>query len=319
MKTIDINVSSSYQIHIETGLISSLSSYLDDKIVLVTDRNVYDIYKTLIKELTDNIIIIPAGEDSKSLVTLSEVYQQLIELGVDRHHTLVAFGGGVVGDLAGFIASTFKRGIKWVNVPTTLLSQVDSAIGGKTGINFSGIKNVIGAFHQPERVFIDPDLLKTLSPREYSNGIAEIIKAGCIYDKTILDDLRDNISIETLIIKALYVKKYFVEADELDLGERMKLNFGHTIGHAIEASSDFLHGEAVAIAMSHLVGSKEFDKLLEKYYLPTREVELFEKWKDFLRYDKKTEDQVINFVELVELGQVRITKKSVSDIIKVVG
>lgn len=319
MKTINIDVSSSYQIHIEEGLINNLTSYLSGDVVLITDHNVYELYRGAIKEITEKVIVIQAGEQSKDLAILSEVYTKMLEFGVDRNHTIVAFGGGVVGDFAGFVASSFKRGISWVNVPTTLLSQVDSAIGGKTGINFLGVKNIIGAFHQPKQVFIDPQVLRTLTPREYANGIAEVIKAGVIYNKSILDDLGNNSSIENLIIKSLEVKKYFVEEDELDLGLRMKLNFGHTIGHAIEASSEYLHGEAISIAMSHIIHRNDFDLLLEKYSLPTREVFLDGSWKNYLRHDKKSEGQVINFVDFVELGKVQITKKTVSEIIDIVG
>lgn len=319
MKTMTIDVSSSYLIHIEKGITSQINSYLDEEVVLITDENVYELYRGLIKEITEKIIVIPAGENSKGLETLSNVYTELIELGVNRDHTLVAFGGGVVGDFAGFVASTYKRGLKWVNVPTTLLSQVDSSIGGKTGINFCGVKNIIGAFHQPNQVFIDTELLRTLSPREFSNGVAEIIKAGCIKDKSILEDLISANDIEDIIIKALEVKKHYVESDELDLGDRMILNFGHTIGHAIEASSDFLHGESVAIAMSYIIKSDEFDQLLTSYNLPTREVFLNESWKDFLAHDKKMINKEINFVELIELGRARITKKKIQDIIDIVG
>ncbi len=319
MKTIEINVSSDYLIHVEKGIANVISSYIDEEVVLITDENVYSLYRGLIKEITEKIILIPAGENSKGLETVSEVYQEMIEMEVDRNYTLVAFGGGVVGDFAGFVASTFKRGIKWINVPTTLLAQVDSAIGGKTGINFCGVKNIIGAFHQPHQVFIDPELLRTLSPREYANGIAEIIKAGCIHDFSIIEDLVNQVEIEKLIIKALQVKKHFIEVDELDLGERMKLNFGHTIGHAIEASSDYLHGEAIAIAMSYIIATNDFDNLLEKYNLPTREVFLDGSWKDYLRHDKKLENQVINFVECEELGKAKIVKKSIADIIGIVG
>ena len=194
--------------------------------------------------------MIPHGEESKVLSTYAYVCEELIKKDIRRNNLLVALGGGVIGDLCGFVAATLYRGIPYVGIPTSLLSQMDSSIGGKTGIDFYNRKNIIGAFKQPSMVLIDPKVLNTLDIKEFNNGMGELIKHGAIGNKILLDLLFDKPMItEDIIYESLTVKKRVVELDEFDLKERMTLNFGHTFGHAIELKYGYKHGEAVAIGM----------------------------------------------------------------------
>ena len=192
------------------------------------------------------------GEDSKSLAVFGQLLQTMLEHDFSRKDCVVAVGGGVVGDLSGFAASAYMRGIDFYNIPTTLLSQIDSSIGGKTAINFGGVKNIVGAFYQPQKVLIDPDLLKTLPPRQIANGLAEAVKMSLTSDKALFElfetqDIESNL--EEIILRSLNIKKAVVEQDEKEAGLRRILNFGHTVGHGIESTSELYHGECVALGM----------------------------------------------------------------------
>jgi 3-dehydroquinate synthase len=297
-----------YPVVIDSDVLASLPSRLAElglqgKVWLVSDANAYPHYGANIEQIlrdagyTVNSYQVASGEGSKDLATLSELFTWMIGGGVERRDVLLALGGGVVGDLAGFAAAAVLRGIAVVQIPSTLLAMVDSAIGGKTGINHPLGKNLIGAFHQPRLVLADTNTLATLPPREVAAGMAEVIKSGVIRDQELFDTLEAhvahypapvNLNIEHLtwaIWRAAKVKVDVVNVDEKETGERMLLNYGHTLGHAIEALAGYgnlLHGEAVAIGMTlairiaHKLGMVDDaavarqDAVITAYGLPTR-------------------------------------------------
>ena len=231
----------------------------DDRVRALHGERVIGILRSL--SLTVDMIDMPSGETAKRIETCVGIAERLIELGADRTSALIALGGGVVGDITGFVASMYMRGIPYLQMPTTLVAQVDSAIGGKTGIDLAAGKNLLGAFHQPKAVFIDLAFLATLDDREFGNGLAEVIKYGIIEDPSLLDILeregqalreRDQVLLEKIVTRACQIKKGIVEIDETERGLRRILNFGHTLGHAVETASGYVlsHGEAVAIGMA---------------------------------------------------------------------
>ena len=252
----------------ELGELSRAAGVKSGPVALVTDSNVARHYSAraaaaLQKSgFVPKLIVIPAGEGSKSSAVLQDVYDQMIDAEIDRGGAIFALGGGVVGDLAGFAAASYLRGIAVVQVPTTLVAQVDSSLGGKTGVNHPRAKNLIGAFHQPSAIVADVGTLITLPEREFREGLAEAIKYGAIMDVAMLTDLerdldrivsRDLVTLEALVARSLRLKATVVTADEREGGLRKILNFGHTLGHALEASAGYgtyLHGEAVAIGMA---------------------------------------------------------------------
>lgn len=227
------------------------------KVVVITDENVFKIYSHIISQYPH--IVIPCGEEHKTLSDLEPIYSRLLELEADRHSCVVGFGGGIVTDITGFVASTYQRGVDFGFVATTLLSQVDASVGGKNGVNLHGFKNMIGVFNQPRFVLCDVDLLSSLPEREFRAGLSEIIKAGVIksrslfekFEKNSYNDFVNNKSLlEEVIYESITIKADVVEQDERERGERKKLNYGHTFAHAIEKSSrSYNHGEAVAIGM----------------------------------------------------------------------
>lgn len=261
----------SYPIYIGIGLIERCGELLgeiltDSKNVIITDQNVYGLYhQRLLNSLASDDIychICPVGEASKSFSRLELILQELLNAGVDRKSTVIALGGGVPGDLAGFVAATYMRGLNFVQVPTTLLAQVDSSVGGKTGINLPNAKNSVGAFWQPRAVIIDPAVLKTLDKKEYTSGLAEVVKYGVIMDEDFFAFLESNAEainnldmpiLETVITRCCQLKAQIVEEDERETrGRRAILNYGHTFGHAIESVfgyGTYPHGHAVAMGM----------------------------------------------------------------------
>lgn len=284
IKTLNVNVpGNNYNIVIEKGILKNLGSeirkvYDKTKIAVITDSNLYELYGNNLYELlsrenfNSRIIVVKPGEVSKSLSTLEYVYSKLAAFNVTRSDLIVAFGGGVVGDLAGFAASTYLRGINFIQIPTSLLSQIDSSLGGKTAINLKEGKNLAGTFYQPLKVLTDPDILMNLPKKYITDGLGEAIKYACIKDESLFHMLMsfnteknmfDNM--EQLIYKCCSIKKDLVEADEKDKGQRMLLNFGHTIGHAIEKCTNFKvsHGRAVSAGMLHIVKNSEKLKLTE--------------------------------------------------------
>ena len=246
----------SYDILIERGILAKAGQHLNlnRRVLIVTDTGVPEVYAKALAEQCRNSVIctVETGEGSKSLTVFGQLLQTMLEHNFSRKDCVVAVGGGVVGDLSGFASSAYMRGIDFYNIPTTLLSQIDSSIGGKTAINLGGVKNIVGAFYQPKKVLIDPDLLKTLPPRQIANGMAEAIKMSLTSDKELFElletqDIESNL--EEIILRSLNIKKAVVEQDEKEAGLRKILNFGHTVGHGIESTSELYHGEAVALGM----------------------------------------------------------------------
>ena len=251
----------SYDILIERGILAKAGQHLNlnRRVLVVTDTGVPEVYaKALAGQCRNSVICtVETGEGSKSLTVFGQLMQTMLEHDFSRKDCVVAVGGGVVGDLSGFAASAYMRGIDFYNIPTTLLSQIDSSIGGKTAINLGGVKNIVGAFYQPKKVLIDPDLLKTLPPRQIANGMAEAIKMSLTSDKELFElfetqDIESNL--EEIILRSLNTKKAVVEQDEKEAGLRKILNFGHTVGHGIESTSELYHGEAVAQGMLSMCG-----------------------------------------------------------------
>lgn len=304
-----------YNIVVKRGLINSLSEYCntEKKALIVTDSGVPIEYaEAVAKQFKAKVIkIIPQGESSKCFDTYKELLEVLNENAFTRADCIVAVGGGVVGDLSGFTAATYMRGIDFINIPTTLLSQVDSSIGGKTAIDFCGYKNTVGAFYQPKAVIIDPDVLKTLSKRQFNNGLAESIKMAATSDKELFELIeKENAEeiIDVVIERSLKIKKAVVEEDEKELGLRKVLNFGHTAGHAIETAaglSDYLHGECVSMGMLAFCSESVRERLvnvLTKYNLPIKFDFSTEDILSALRHDKKAEANGVNVVFVNEIG-----------------
>lgn len=289
MKKVKVNLGDrSYPIYIETGGLStigekSLQHGLGKKFSVITDETVADLYaEPVVSNLKKNgfdvyLFQVPPGEESKSLRKADFLYEKLIRARLDRKSTVIALGGGVIGDLAGFIAATFLRGIPFVQIPTTLLAQTDSSVGGKVAVNHRLGKNLIGAFYQPRFVLIDPSVLETLAQRELWAGMGEVIKYGLIRDKKLFQLLETNLDrlinpldlqlMETIIGNCCRIKAEVVEQDEREGGLRKILNFGHTIGHALEAATDysyFRHGEAVIWGMRAMSWLSYKEKFLAK-------------------------------------------------------
>ena len=249
----------SYDIIVERGILANAKQHLqlNRRVLVVTDSAVPAVYsQTLADQCAAPVLCtVETGEGSKSLDVFGRLLQTMLDHNFSRKDCVVAVGGGVVGDLSGFAASAYMRGIDFYNIPTTLLSQIDSSICGKTAINFGGVKNIVGAFHQPKKVLIDPDLLKTLPPRQIANGLAEAVKMALTSDPVLFDifehqDIEANL--DEIIIRSLLIKKNVVEQDEKETGIRKILNLGHTIGHGIESSealSTLYHGECVALGL----------------------------------------------------------------------
>ncbi len=302
---------------------------IDSKVAIITNPKVsglhinYLLNKLKAPEL--QIITLPDGEEYKNFQSVEYALDRLFDAKFDRNSTLIAFGGGVIGDMTGFIASIFLRGVKFIQIPTTLLSMVDSSVGGKTGINNKYGKNLIGTFYQPEVVYIDTHFLKTLEKREFAAGMAEIIKMAVMFDKKFFEDIKNgNLTLEEMIKRAVELKAEVVSQDEKEKGIRSVLNYGHTFGHVIENLTNYkkyLHGEAVAIGMvmanelSRELGflneqeAKEIKETLKKYNLPTEfKVKNPKEFYEHFFLDKKTLDNNIKFIIPEKIGQYKIVK-----------
>ncbi len=270
----------SYDITLERGALTRAWEVFDlnRKVLIVTDSGVPCEYSEAVAKKCKeaHIFTIPRGEESKNLETFASLCKTLLEHGFARKDCVVAVGGGVVGDLAGFAAACYMRGIDFYNIPTTLLSQVDSSVGGKTAVDFCGVKNIIGAFYQPKGVLIDPDVLKTLDNRQIACGAAEMIKMALCFDKEFFERLESEGTQKNLtenIAEALKIKIDVVQKDEKEKGLRRALNFGHTLGHGIESCTDFLHGECVALGMLTMCSPEIRERLLpllERENLPVK-------------------------------------------------
>lgn len=323
MKTITLKHSSGeYGIFVGRGLINEAKKLfnLNRKVLIVTDTGVPKEYaERVLSECPEaKIHTVDMGEGSKSFSVLEGVLAAMTDMNMSRKDCAVAVGGGVVGDLTGLAASLYMRGIDFYNIPTTLLSEVDSSIGGKTGINFMGIKNTVGSFYQPSGVIIDPDLLKTLPARQISNGLAEVVKMALTSDAKLfsmleelsLSEILENI--EAIIAAALEIKRAVVECDEREGGIRKILNFGHTLGHGIEAAEEmhgFYHGECVAIGMLPMCDrsvAKRLVPVLDKLGLPCGYGGDIDAALSFVSHDKKAKDGKIQAIFVPEAGKYEI-------------
>lgn len=326
-----------YFVHFEENGYTELNRLIASKsyssIFILVDENTHDCcYGKFIPKLVTTspieLIEIESGEINKNLETCSGVWNVLTELNADRKSLLITLGGGVITDLGGFVAATFKRGIDFVNIPTTLLSMVDASVGGKTGVDLGVLKNQIGLFANPEMVLVDTDYLETVTPREIRSGTAEIIKYGLTYDVSLYHKIKstENLDITELIHRSIEIKNEVVLQDPKEQNLRKILNFGHTIGHAIESyflesedKENLTHGEAIAIGMvaecyvsSELLGFpkekvKEIKQLIISMYGKTQILEEdFSNILDYLKHDKKNVGGQVNFVLLTDLEHTKI-------------
>lgn len=317
-------------------VINSLDNFLPEgkKTIIITDTNIHRIYKDIINKY--EYLLIGTGEEIKTLETAGRLYSELLALGADRSSYIVGFGGGIVTDITGFIASTYLRGLNFGFVASTLLAQVDASVGGKNGVNFEGFKNMVGVFNQPDFVLCDTTLLATLPEREFRAGLAEMIKSGIIADPELFElfekheygDFIENHKLLTeAITRSVKVKAAIVEQDEKESGERKKLNLGHTFAHAIEKTTrDFLHGEAVAIGMVmvaemsvkrgllSITGLQRVKSVIERMGLPTDSGMPLQDLLEALKKDKKKEGASVTFILPAGIGKCVIAPLSFADI-----
>ncbi|MDP8217536.1 MAG: 3-dehydroquinate synthase [Candidatus Theseobacter exili] len=356
MKSISVDLGmSSYDIRIKNGLINNVGVYADSvgmskSCALVSDRTVTRIYGERVEDSLRNAgfnvkkITVPDGEEAKTVLWLEKLWREFLEHGMDRTSWVLALGGGVVGDISGFAAATFMRGIKFIQVPTTLLAQVDASIGGKTSVNLPEGKNLVGAFHQPEAVLIDPDVLSTLDKGDFLSGIAEVIKYGVISDPELFGLLKNEIKnilalkepfLTGIVCSSASIKAEVVSEDEKEGGRRAILNYGHTIGHAVEAAcgySGLTHGQAVAIGMiaagriAECMGFADsseislIESVIKDAGLPDRIPDVdVEVVMEHMKADKKSQNGILRFVLIRKIGEVfvtdEVTEKTVRDVV----
>ena len=336
MKTVTVNASKAYDIKIGPGLLPTLGEEARllgkaRKIAIVSETNVYPLYG---KQAEDSLkaagfevlsFLFPAGEESKCAATYLKLLSFLAENKLTRTDMIVALGGGVVGDLAGFAAATYLRGIRFIQIPTTLLAAVDSSVGGKTAIDLPAGKNLVGAFWQPSLVLCDTDTLNTLPRDIFLDGCAEVIKYGILYDEGFFSGLEStgpDFDREAVIARCVEMKRDVVMADEFDTGARMKLNLGHTIGHGVEASSNFTlsHGKSVAIGMaivsraSHCPENSRIIRILKQFGLPTTTQTSAETLLNYALSDKKRSGGTVNLIIPRSIGSCEIVPTPVEEI-----
>jgi len=328
MKTIHLNTSGRTSRIVIGETLQNLPEYVRGrKCIVITDDTVLDYYRDQLPDWP--IISIGQGEQNKSLATLGDIFEKLVDLEADRSHFIVGVGGGIVCDVAGFAASVYMRGLPFGFVSTTLLSQVDASVGGKNGVNFRKYKNMLGVFSQPEFVLCDPLMLKTLKKNVFVSGFAEIVKAGAIRSESLIEILERNAdralsadpeTMEDLIYRSVRIKADIVETDEKERGERRKLNFGHTFAHAFENITELMHGEAVsmgmvlasrlsvALGMLSEADALRLEKLLERLQLPVKPVVDVEQALAPMKKDKKREGDSLHMVFLKHIGEATIEK-----------
>lgn len=343
MKRVEVKTGKSYEILIRHNILDKSGEYIRPltkaiRAVIVSDSNVAPIYADRVKaSLEDNgfdvsVFVFNAGEQSKRLFTIEKMYMHFFENNITRTDIVVALGGGVTGDMAGFAAASYLRGIDFVQIPTSLLAQVDSSVGGKTGVDLPTGKNLVGAFHQPRIVLIDPETLNTLPEKFFRDGLGEVVKYGCIKSVDLFERLENQNAadvIDDIIYECVSIKRDVVQRDELDTGERAILNFGHTFGHAIEklgSYSGLTHGEAVAAGsaiLTRITEAKGFtrkgtsarlDNLLRKYDLPLNSDFTLAEILAATRGDKKSTGKSVKFIFLRAIGECYINKIDFEDI-----
>ncbi len=352
MRKIEVELgSNSYEVCVGSGLLAQTGRWLKEsgfsgKLVIITDPTVNGLYGEALNQRLNKegfsvvTLLVPEGEEQKSLETAGRLYHGLTSSSTERTTPVLALGGGVIGDLAGFVAATYLRGVPLVQIPTTLLAQVDSSVGGKVAVDHGQLKNMIGAFYQPRLVIADTDTLRTLPAKELANGLAEVIKSAAIWDEKFFTFIEGNLdkiksldegALEEIVLQSVKIKAEVVGKDEKDLGLRNVLNYGHTIGHAIESASIFKvgHGEAISIGMvaaariSNKMGILDKDELarlnsvIEKAGLPTEMPDL--KVKEIMqamKHDKKVLRDEVRFVLLKSIGSVFLTDEVSSSLVE---
>ena len=308
-----------YDIVLERGSLKKAGQLLelDRRVLVVTDEGVPPEYAGCVASRCREAIVVtvPRGEGSKSFEQLERLLSAMLEASFTRGDCVVAVGGGVVGDLSGFAASCYMRGIDFYNIPTTLLAQVDSSVGGKTAVNFGGVKNIVGAFYQPKKVIIDPETLKTLERRQLMAGLAEAIKMAATSSAELFELIEKSEDLDAdlpeIIRRSLCIKRDVVEQDPKENGLRRILNFGHTVGHAVEGfnKGKLLHGECVALGMPPMCSGEALErvtKVLKKYGLPTQIEQSADELMPYLKHDKKMTANSVKVVLVDKIGQFRI-------------
>lgn len=320
--------SAGYNIILERGCIRQISSFinLNRKVFILTDQNIPDHWVDMVKKQCPHSMVyrVDGGEDSKSMKTYEEVLTACLNFHLSRKDLIIALGGGVIGDLGGFVAASYMRGIDFMSIPTTTLSQIDSSIGGKTAINLGKVKNIVGAFYHPKLVLIDFDTLSTLPERQKINGLAEAIKAGLIRDPELFalfekEDYEDHL--EEIVYRSLCMKRDVVQQDEKESGLRKLLNFGHTIGHGIETYyglEKYLHGESITMGMFYFINSKELKERLKKICLrmglPITDDYDIKKVYEITTMDKKASGGMISTVWVDEPGKAYIKELPLTEL-----
>ena len=342
MKEIFVKTGRPYNILIEHDILDKSGEYIRHltkavRAVIVSDTNVSPIYSQRVKKSLESngfetsVFVFEAGESSKRLSTIEAMYKHFFENNITRTDIIIALGGGVTGDMAGFASATYLRGIDFVQIPTSLLAQVDSSVGGKTAVDLPTGKNLVGAFWQPILVLIDPETLKTLPEKFFKDGLGEVIKYGCIRSERLFERLeKENARdfIDDIIYECVSIKRDVVENDERDTGERAILNFGHTLGHALEKLNDYsnlTHGEAVSAGSAIITNisekngltengtAKRLENLLKKYDLPTNSEFSLSEIVKATRGDKKSTGNSIKFVFLEKIGKCFVKKIDISN------
>lgn len=316
----------SYPIYIERNGIEKVKEYIPvhRKIAIITDTGVpIKWIEAVQKQCPDSFILtFPQGEQSKCFEQYNALLNQMIEHNMSRSDAIIAIGGGVVGDLAGFVAASYMRGIDFYNIPTTILSQVDSSVGGKVAIDMGSYKNIVGAFWQPKTVIIDPNVLSTLSLRQQNNGLCEALKTGLIQDEKMIELFeKDELNLEEIITRSITVKRKVVEQDEKESNLRKILNFGHTIGHAIEGAyglNTYLHGECVAMGMLFFIENKELKdrvlKIYEKLNIPKVPEYHIDTLIEYITHDKKTNHNTVSVIKVKNSGTFTIEELTLDEI-----
>ena len=312
-----------YDVVIEKGVLGRAGSLADlnRKVLVVTDSGVPAEYAEKVrKQCRASVLVsLPQGEKSKTLENFAMLCRTMLENGFTRNDCAVAVGGGVVTDITGFAAASYMRGIAFYNVPTTLLAQTDASVGGKTAVDLDGVKNIVGAFWQPRGVLIDPEVLRTLDRRQFASGMAEIIKTAVCLDKPLFELIKNGgaeQNIDRIIYESVRLKAEVVAADEKETGLRRVLNFGHTVGHAVETLTGLLHGESVAVGMTYMCSDSvraELLPVLKMYGLPTETDTPPEKLLEVLAHDKKSDGNAVNAVFVNETGSFEIKKVTLAD------
>lgn len=329
MKNLIINYESKIvNLYLENNLLNKLNTFLktNKKYFVLCDEIVYDLYSKKLEFENFIFKVIPAGEEHKNINTVEEIIKAMLDANISRSDVLINFGGGVISDLGGFVASIYKRGIEYINIPTTLLAMVDAALGGKTAIDLSVadriFKNQVGSFYHPSLILVDPSLLKTLPNSEYLSGLGEVIKYGFCFDKDLFYTLFNAFKLEDAIFNCLEIKSKITSVDEYDQNIRLALNYGHTIGHAVEAITNFKIPHGICVLYGMLIETidekqkVELLKIIEKFNISFDfDVSLMD-LKNYIIQDKKIMNNVLKLPILEDIGQVVIKEITIEDFFK---